>query len=68
MNKAKRSSLEKTRHLPENAVDIVSDIRYEEQDALDNMLDNLQSTIDVCRWKGQLMPWKMQSPAYELST
>ncbi len=47
MNKSKRNNLAKARHLLENAVGIVSDVRDEEQDALDNMPENLQSS-DRC--------------------
>lgn len=44
MNKQRRASLRSASAHLSMAVDIIRDVRYEEQDAMDNIPENLQSS------------------------
>lgn len=44
MNKSKRKRLEKAVTFMELALDVISDVRYEEQDSMSNMPENLQNS------------------------
>lgn len=44
MNKSRRASLKRALSYLENASRLIHDAKYEEQDALDNMPENLQNS------------------------
>ena len=44
MNKRRRSSLRNAAKYLDMAIDLIRDAKYEEQDALDNMPENLQNS------------------------